>query len=143
VAQQWSRALWRCGSPLCRRLITGADWRLPTLQERYCGHFSPFINRRLGVCPLEFEIWASICLLTYDDLVDGAVDDGEVLVVSLEKLLLMKALAMHKEKYLTDTQLIVRRIVRSQNEQYPAVRARNEALLAGIDGVAFLERAGA
>jgi hypothetical protein len=41
--------LWqcRCGSPLCRRIITGRDWRLPALQERYGGHFSPFINTRI------------------------------------------------------------------------------------------------
>ncbi len=37
----------RCGSPLCRGRITGKDWRLPELQERYRGHFSPFINRRI------------------------------------------------------------------------------------------------
>ncbi len=38
----------RCGSPLCRGIITGNDWRLPELQERYQGHFSPFINRRIA-----------------------------------------------------------------------------------------------
>jgi hypothetical protein len=37
----------RCGSPLCRHQVTGRDWRLPELQERYRGHFSPFINRRV------------------------------------------------------------------------------------------------
>jgi hypothetical protein len=36
-----------CGSPLCRRRITGRDWRLPELQERYKGHFSPFISERI------------------------------------------------------------------------------------------------
>jgi uncharacterized protein len=36
-----------CGSPLCRRTITGRDWRLPELQNRYRGHFSPFINARI------------------------------------------------------------------------------------------------
>ena len=37
----------RCGAALCRRTITGKDWRLPELQERYKGHFSPFLNRRI------------------------------------------------------------------------------------------------
>ncbi|MGH2562766.1 MAG: SET domain-containing protein [Thermomicrobiales bacterium] len=37
----------RCGSPLCRGRLTGRAWRLPELQERYRGHFSPFINRRI------------------------------------------------------------------------------------------------
>ena len=96
----------------------------------------------LGVCPDEFEIWASICLFTYDDLVGDAADAGEVLVASLEKLLVMKGLAMHKEKYLRDTQLIVQCILRGQFERYEAVRARNEALLAGIPGIVYLERAG-
>jgi hypothetical protein len=36
-----------CGSPLCRTTITGNDWMLPELQERYKGHFLPFINRRI------------------------------------------------------------------------------------------------
>jgi hypothetical protein len=37
----------RCGSPLCRKRITGRDWRSQELQERYAGHFSPFINERI------------------------------------------------------------------------------------------------
>jgi uncharacterized protein len=38
----------RCGSPLCRHIITGNDWQRPELQERYRGHFSPFINDRIA-----------------------------------------------------------------------------------------------
>ncbi|HEY3473157.1 MAG TPA: SET domain-containing protein [Anaerolineales bacterium] len=37
----------RCGSPHCRRIITGDDWRRNDVQERYRSHFSPFINRRI------------------------------------------------------------------------------------------------
>lgn len=40
----WSCA---CDSPLCRGRVTTEDWRLPELQERYEGHFSPFIGRRI------------------------------------------------------------------------------------------------
>lgn len=36
-----------CGSPLCRGTITGRDWMLKELQERYRDHFSPLINRRI------------------------------------------------------------------------------------------------
>lgn len=36
-----------CGSSFCRKRITGKDWRLPELQERYQGHFSPLINKRI------------------------------------------------------------------------------------------------
>lgn len=37
----------RCGSPICRKRITGKDWRLPELQARYKGHFSPLVNKRI------------------------------------------------------------------------------------------------
>jgi len=37
----------RCSSPLCRGQVTGLDWRLRALQNRYAGYFSPFINRRI------------------------------------------------------------------------------------------------
>lgn len=37
----------RCGSLYCRRIITGDDWLQEGVQERYQGHFSPFINRRI------------------------------------------------------------------------------------------------
>lgn len=37
-----------CGSPLCRKRITGKDWRIPELQKRYRGHFTPLINKRIA-----------------------------------------------------------------------------------------------
>ena len=37
-----------CGTPSCRRLITGGDWRLPELQERYAGYFSAYITRKIA-----------------------------------------------------------------------------------------------
>lgn len=36
-----------CGSPVCRHTITGNDWKLPDVQQRYYPHFSPFINARI------------------------------------------------------------------------------------------------
>jgi SET domain-containing protein len=36
-----------CGSVLCRGRVTGHDWRLPELQERYAGAFSPYLQRRI------------------------------------------------------------------------------------------------
>jgi hypothetical protein len=37
----------QCGSPLCRGMVTGNDWRLPDMQARYAGHFVPYINDRI------------------------------------------------------------------------------------------------
>ena len=36
-----------CGQPNCRKLITSNDWKLPELQERYKGYFSPYLQRRI------------------------------------------------------------------------------------------------
>jgi len=38
-----------CGLSSCRRLVTGGDWKLPHLQERYRGYFSTYIERKIGV----------------------------------------------------------------------------------------------
>lgn len=38
-----------CGSSLCRRLIRGDDWMRPDLQERYHGHFAPYLARRFEI----------------------------------------------------------------------------------------------
>jgi uncharacterized protein len=37
-----------CGSPNCRKSITGKDWRYPYIQKKYFGHFSPLINKRIA-----------------------------------------------------------------------------------------------
>jgi uncharacterized protein len=43
--------LCRCGSPVCRGVITGNDWQLKEVEERYQGHFSPFLNERIRSLP--------------------------------------------------------------------------------------------
>jgi hypothetical protein len=96
----------------------------------------------LGVCPFEFEIWKSICLLTYADLCENAIDEGEFLVISLEKLLLMKALAMHKEKYLKDAQLIVKSILDQQYKSFERVKAENLTFTSHLDGITYIEKTG-
>jgi len=36
-----------CGSTNCRKKITGNDWKLPELWDRYQGYFSPYLSRRI------------------------------------------------------------------------------------------------
>jgi hypothetical protein len=36
-----------CGASACRGRVTGDDWRNPALWERYAGHFSPYLQRRI------------------------------------------------------------------------------------------------
>ena len=37
-----------CRSLLCRGRFTGDDWQRPELQDRYAGHFLPYIARRIA-----------------------------------------------------------------------------------------------
>ena len=37
-----------CGSPLCRDTMTGNDWRLPELRQRYGDHWVPALITRIG-----------------------------------------------------------------------------------------------
>ena len=36
-----------CGAPTCRGRVSGDDWQRPELWERYRGHFSPYLQRRI------------------------------------------------------------------------------------------------
>ena len=36
-----------CGAPSCRTVVTGADWKLPDLRDRYDGWRSTYLQRRL------------------------------------------------------------------------------------------------
>ncbi|MHA6533895.1 hypothetical protein [Paenibacillus sp. BAC0078] len=56
----------------------------------------------LGVVIDSFEIWRSIALLDYDFYLKDAIDEGVVFVVSLDRLLFMRVIAMDVEKYMND-----------------------------------------
>ncbi len=36
-----------CGTELCRKVVTGADWRRADLQDRYRGYLSAYLQRRI------------------------------------------------------------------------------------------------
>ncbi len=36
-----------CGSPNCRKKVTGNDWKLPHLWEKYDGYFSAYLAKRI------------------------------------------------------------------------------------------------
>jgi hypothetical protein len=40
-----------CGTARCRGTVTGHDWRLPELQQRYAGYFSPYLAARIAALP--------------------------------------------------------------------------------------------
>ncbi len=37
-----------CGAPNCRGRVTGSDWRIPELWQRYDGYFSLYLQRRIN-----------------------------------------------------------------------------------------------
>ena len=66
----------------------------------------------------EFEIWKSICLFDYVFLADGALEQDNIRVISLEKLLFLKALGMKVDKYHRDLEMIVECVLRERYEKY-------------------------
>jgi hypothetical protein len=40
-----------CGSPDCRRILTGEDWRRPALQRKYRGYFSSYLAEKMSRRP--------------------------------------------------------------------------------------------
>lgn len=93
----------------------------------------------LGVCPFEFEIWRTVCFYNYSDLSAGATEKDDYLIISLEKLLLTKALAMKEAKYLEDTKLIVADIIKTQTKRYNEIESRNNELLKDVKDICYIE----
>ena len=100
----------------------GADIDLVVTEEDYQAlasmhlAFKRDIYGDLGVCMADYEVWRTIMMFGYDHLSEEAEERGDLLVVSLEKLLLLKALGMKEEKYFNDLGLIVKKIIDTQYE---------------------------
>jgi len=61
----------------------------------------------LGFIINKFEIWRSIALIDYDFFLKDAIDEGNVLIVSIDRLLWMRVCAMEVEKYKKDLYLMI------------------------------------
>jgi len=44
-----------CGSANCRGRVSGSDWMLPELWEKYDGYFMPYLARRIGALKLKLQ----------------------------------------------------------------------------------------
>ncbi len=62
----------------------------------------------IGVCVDGFEMWNQICRFQYDFLRQNAVEEKEWLVASVDKMILLKAIAMHDPKYMKDLELLAK-----------------------------------
>ncbi len=90
----------------------GADIDLVISNEDYLALAAKYSDKRkdlygdLGLILNELEIWRSIALLDYDFFLKDAIDEGEVFVVSIDRLLWMRVCAMEVEKYRKDLDLM-------------------------------------
>ena len=37
-----------CGTSYCRKKLTAHDWKVPAIQKKYKGHFSPYLEKRIN-----------------------------------------------------------------------------------------------
>ena len=79
----------------------------------------------IGICTFGFEIWNQICTFDYFYLKENAVEECDFLVISLEKLLFLKALAMEIPKYHHDLELVVEKVLQ---EAYKDTAAQTSVL---------------
>lgn len=45
-----------CGAPTCRKRVTGNDWRIPALREKYRGYFMPYLQKRIDALRAQIEM---------------------------------------------------------------------------------------
>jgi hypothetical protein len=96
-------------------VITAEDYE--RLALKYPDHLRD-LGGDLGVCVFEFEIWKSICLFDYQFLSVGSIERDAYLIISLDRLLFLKALGMKVPKYHRDLELIVEKALQVQYEKY-------------------------
>lgn len=94
----------------------------------------------LGVCPLEFEIWKTIRLFDYDFYSENSIETENYLIISLEKLLFMKTLAIEEVKYFEDVKLITQKLATNQSELCKKIAAQNKHILERIENLIYLEK---
>jgi hypothetical protein len=75
------------------------------LRRKYPDHVKDLYGD-IGICEFGFEMWNHICNFDYGFLGEKAIEEQEFLVISLEKALLLKAIAMQIPKYHKDLELI-------------------------------------
>lgn len=94
----------------------------------------------LGVAVKGFEIWKTIRYLDYDFLAFESVEKADFRVISVERLLYMKALAMHIPKNLHDAELLVEYITSAQSAKAESIARENKLLIGEIGSISYLER---
>lgn len=92
----------------------------------------------LGVTIGEFEIWRSIAHLDYDFYSKEAIDEGEILIISIDRLLWSRVCAMDVEKYKEDL-ILMREYYYKQytNQEFHSQAALHEESYRKMNGAVF------
>lgn len=93
----------------------------------------------LGVSVHGFEVWKTIRYMSYKELLEGAKEEENVFIISLEKLMIQKALAMNIEKYRKDLELIVTAYTQNLLERTTHIQDENERIVGSIKGMSYVE----
>jgi hypothetical protein len=81
------------------------------LKQQYPDHIQDLYGD-IGICEFGFEIWNQICRYAYEELRAGAIEEEALLIISLDRLLFLKTLAIKHEKYYRDVLLLVDEILK-------------------------------
>lgn len=93
-----------------------------------------------GISIYEFEFWKTVNHLDYSFYKKSAVENENIFIVSLDKLLLIAAYASHKQKYLRDTKKIAQKIA-SKNQIPPDfLELENTKITDSIKNYSYLEK---
>lgn len=119
----------------------GADIDLVISNEDYQTLAGRYSDKRkdlygdLGVIIEEFEIWRSIALLDYDFFRKDAIAEGNIFVVSIDRLLWMRVCAMGVEKYRKDLELMKEYYYKNfRNQNYFEQAKQHENSYAKMNG---------
>lgn len=86
----------------------------PELVDLYSDH---------GIIIYQFELWDYIYQFGYEDLAEGAVQEKDFLVISLEKLLMLCAVRGLKDKrYMDDAELIAKELTKQRYDGFDESR---------------------
>ena len=123
---------------------SGADIDLIICDEDYQSLARGYPDSRkdiwgdLGVVLDPFEIWRCIMLLDYDFYIKDAIDEGIAYVVSMERLMFMRVLAMETPKYMDDLKLIKEFYLRNYtNREFMETQANHIASYRSTGGTVW------
>lgn len=122
----------------------GADVDMIITDEDYQRLAKQYPDKRkdlygdLGLTIDQFEIWRSIAHLDYDFYSKEAIDEGKVLMISIDRLLWSRVCAMDVEKYHNDLKLMREYYYKHYtNQEFHAEAALHEASYQKMNGAVF------